>query len=78
MKECLKKEKKLASHKGNLQKTFFCISVKESIIDPLGQPTVTAGSDHYFRTCCPSVRPFVRPHFSDLAKQDNRNNGRYW
>ena len=23
-------------------------------IDPLGQPTVTAGSDYYFRTCCPS------------------------
>ena len=20
-------------------------------IDPLGRPTVTAGSDHYFRTC---------------------------
>ena len=34
-------------------------------IDPLGQPTVTAGSDHCFCTCCPSVRP----HFSNLAKQ---------
>ena len=28
--------------------------------DPRGRPTVTAGSDHYFRTCCLSVRP----HFS--------------
>ena len=38
------------------------------LADPLGQPTDTASSDHYFRTCCPSVRP----HFSDLAKQNNR------
>ena len=29
------------------------------ITDPLGRPTVTAGCDHCFRTCCPSV-----PHFS--------------
>ena len=28
------------------------------MIDPLGQPKVTAGRDHRFRTCCPSVRPF--------------------
>ena len=26
-------------------------------IDPLDQPKVTAGRDHCFRTCCPSVRP---------------------
>ena len=26
-------------------------------IDPLGQPTFTAGSAHYVRTWCPSVRP---------------------
>ena len=36
------------------------------IIDPLGQPKVKAGKDHCFRTCCPSVRP----HFSNLAKQN--------
>ena len=36
--------------------------------DPLGQPQVTAGRDHCFRTCCPSVRP----HFSNLEKQKNR------
>ena len=29
------------------------------LIDPLGRPKVTAGSDHYFRTCC----LYVRPHF---------------
>ena len=23
--------------------------------DPLGRPTITAGSDHCFHTCCPSV-----------------------
>ena len=34
-------------------------------IDPLGQSTVTAGRDNYFRTCCPSV-------FWNLAKQKNR------
>ena len=39
-------------------------------IDPLGQPTVTAGSDLYFRTCCPSVRPSV-PTCENLAKQYN-------
>ena len=37
-------------------------------IDPLGQPKVTAGRDHCFRTCCPSVRP----HSSNLEKQKNR------
>ena len=26
-------------------------------IDPLGQPKVTGGRDHFFRTCCPSVCP---------------------
>ena len=49
---------------------------KNKIIDPLGQTTVTAGSDHCLSTCCPSVRPSVRPsyvlHFSNLAKQNNR------
>ena len=25
-------------------------------IDPRGRPTVTAGSDHYFHTCCLSIR----------------------
>ena len=46
-----------------------------SIVDPLGQPTVTAGKDHCFRTCC----PYVHPHFSNLAKQTiTENNVRYW
>ena len=27
------------------------------VIDPLGQPTATAGRDNCFHTCCPSVRP---------------------
>ena len=35
-------------------------------LDPLGQPTVTTGRDHGFRTCCPSVRC----HFWNLAKQN--------
>ena len=30
------------------------------LIDPLGRPTILAGSDHYYCTCCPSVRPYVR------------------
>ena len=41
-------------------------------IDPRGRPTVTAGSDHCFCTCrpfvSPSVRPYVRPHFSKQNK----------
>ena len=39
-------------------------------IDPLVQPIVTAGMDHYFRTC---FRPFIRPSvptFKNLAKQN--------
>ena len=35
--------------------------------DPLGRPTITAGSDHCFHTCCPSVRTSV-PNFQNLAK----------
>ena len=38
-------------------------------IDPRGRPTVTAVSDHYFRTCCLYVRPSVRT-FQNLAKQN--------
>ena len=34
------------------------------VIDPRGRPTVTAGSDHCFCTC----RPSVRPHFSKQNK----------
>ena len=33
-------------------------SVLLSFFDPLGQPKVTAGRDHCFRTCCPSVPTF--------------------
>ena len=40
------------------------------VFDPLGRPAVTAGSDHCFRTCCPSVHPSV-PTFHNLAKQNN-------
>ena len=38
-------------------------------IDPRGQPTITAGSDHCFHTYCPSVRPSVST-FQNLAKQN--------
>ena len=51
-------------------------------IDPLGQPTVTAGRDHCFRTCLPFVRayvPSVPPHFSKYSKtKQSKNNVRYW
>ena len=33
-------------------------------VDLRGRPTVTADSDHYFRTCC----PYVPPHFSKSRK----------
>ena len=35
-------------------------------IDPLGQTTVMADSDHCFRRCCPSLHP----PFQNLAKQN--------
>ena len=52
---------------------FFVLNVSHGLvafikIDPLGRPTIPAGSDHYFCTCCQSVRP----HFSNLAKQNYR------
>ena len=37
--------------------------------DPLGPPTVTAGRDHCFCICRPSVRIFV-PTFQNPAKQN--------
>ena len=37
----------------------------DGFVDPLGRPTVTAGCDHSFRTCCPFV-----PTFQNLAKQN--------
>ena len=38
-------------------------------IDPLGQPTVTVGSDHCFRTCNPSVRPtFHKTNFKPTCE----------
>ena len=41
-------------------------------IDPLGRPTVTAGRDHCFCTCPPSV------HFSKSSKiKQSENNVRY-
>ena len=45
---------------------FFPPHWKRWSIDPLGRLTVTAGSDHCFSTCCPSV-PTT---FQNLAKQN--------
>ena len=43
--------------------------------DPLGRPTVTAGRDHCFCTC----RPSIRPHFSKSSKtKQSENNVHYW
>ena len=47
----------------------------ESPVDPLGQPIVMADRDYCFRTF---VRPYVRPHFSNLAKQNKDINVHYW
>ena len=49
---------------------FVCIFTKTCHIDPWGRPKVTAGSDHYFRTCC----PYVRPHFSKSHKTKQSSN----
>ena len=37
----------------------------DAFIDPRGRPTVPAGSDHYFYTS----RPFVRPYVPKLQNQ---------
>ena len=43
------------------------ICLFSSSIDPRGRPTVTAGSDHYFRAWCPCVYS----HFSKSRKKNN-------
>ena len=37
--------------------TSYQRGIISKYLDPLGRPTVTAGRDNCFRTCCPSVRP---------------------
>ena len=47
----------------------FCVLVRicnYAFIDPLGRPTIKAGSDHCLHTCC----PYVRPTFQNIAKQN--------
>ena len=34
----------------------------KGLFDPLGRPTITAYSDHYFHICRPSVRPNFSKH----------------
>ena len=46
--------------------------------DPRGRSTVTAGSDHYFCTYRPFVRPSVRPHFFKTKQISSESNVRYW
>ena len=56
---------------------YWYIVIMILIVDPLGRPTVTAGSDHCFHTCC----PYVRPHFSISIKTKqiiSENNVHYW
>ena len=53
----------------NRKKDIIPPLLNGSLIDPRGRPTVTAGIDHYFRTCCLSVRTSV-PIFQYLAKQN--------
>ena len=67
---------KISFHNKNAveMENCFLLQVKNQLFDPLGQPKVTAGRDHCFHTCCPSVRP----HFSNLEKQTTDDNVRYW
>ena len=52
--------------KNAIKSNLFQISIVECVswccltFVPRGRPTVTAGSDHYFHTCCLSVRPSVK------------------
>ena len=55
--------------------TFTAFLPLRFCIDPLGCPTVPAGSDHCFHTY---FRPSV-PTFQNIAKQTSlENNDRYW
>ena len=47
------------------RKAIANLTQGNNISDPLGQPTIPAGSDQYFCICCPSVRS----HFSNLEKK---------
>ena len=46
----------IPEHAGMAQ-DFVRTKIDPKYIDPRSRPTVTAGSDHYFCTCCLSVRP---------------------
>ena len=41
-------------------------------IDPLGRPTITAGSDHYFRLCCLYIRFSTIQNLEKLNKIQER------
>ena len=49
--------------------TVWKQSRKSTWIDPLGRPTIPAGSDHYFGTCCPYVR--LSPLFKSSKTTEN-------
>ena len=52
-------------HVPNISRVFFTLSLAlKVLIDPLGGPTITAGSYNCFYTSC----PYVHPHF--IAKQN--------
>ena len=38
------------------------------LLDPLGRPVIPVGSDHYFHTCCSSVRPFIHFKISQIKQ----------
>ena len=53
-----KETKTIEKVKGILYTNIRTHSLHMMSFDPLGQPTVTAGGDHCFRTCCLSVHPY--------------------
>ena len=53
------------------------LSMKDSV-DPLGRPTVSAGSDLYFHTCCPSLHPFCYLKYLKTKQISSENSYRYW
>ena len=55
--------------------TLFQRKNTRCIFDPLGRPTVPAGSDNCFCTC---FRPYVRHHVSKQNKTSPENNDHYW
>ena len=49
------RQKKRSNNYTTLRGAWWVTKFARPVVDPLGRPTIPAGSDHYFCTYCPSV-----------------------